>query len=282
LLAFEKLLTDAGVRLRYDTRVCAVRKDAGRITHLIVENKSGRSAVACGAVVDATGDADVCAQAGEQTESLDSNVLCGWFYRLQDGVLRQERLSHWFSSTGRKEGAVGPFFRGDNADDVTAQLLGSRELIRRRLAALGARHPQSDICPLMLPSIAGFRMTRRLVGAFSLGVGHKHQWFDDAIGLTGDWREAGPVYVLPFRILAGVANRNLLAAGRCVSVDTTLWDCTRAIPTCVATGEAAGAAAALAVQEHGAEVQTLPVAPLQERLRRRGALLDPRLAAPAS
>lgn len=282
LLALEKLLTDAGVRIWYDTRVCAARRDADRVTHLIVENKSGRSAVGCGAVVDATGDADICAFAGEQTESLDSNVLCGWFYRLQDGVLHQERLSHWFSSTGQKEGAVGPFFRGDNAEDVTAQLLGSRELIRRRLAALAARHPQADICPLMLPGIAGFRMTRRLVGAFSLGACHKHQWFDDTVGLTGDWREAGPVYALPLRILSGVANRNLLAAGRCVSVDTTLWDCTRAIPTCVVTGEAAGTAAGMAVQEHRSDVQTLPVAQLQERLRERGALLDPRLTAPCS
>ncbi len=50
-----------------------------------MENKSGRTAVACHSVVDASGDADICYLAGEETESLDSNVLCGWFYHLDQG-----------------------------------------------------------------------------------------------------------------------------------------------------------------------------------------------------
>jgi rRNA maturation endonuclease Nob1 len=47
---------------------------------VILENKDGRSAVACRTVVDASGDADVCARCGERTTSLAANVLAGWFF----------------------------------------------------------------------------------------------------------------------------------------------------------------------------------------------------------
>jgi hypothetical protein len=276
-LAIEKLVTDSGVAMLYDTRVCAVCRDADRITHLIVENKSGRSAIACRAVVDATGDADVCWLAGEETESLDSNVLCGWFYTLRDGILHLNALSHPYNADAGKQDLDGPFFRGDDAAQVTAQILGARDLIRKRVAALRRDRPDSDIQVFAPPAIACFRMTRRLVGALSLGERHIHTWFDDAVGLTGDWRRKGPVYSIPLASLTGVRNHNLLAAGRCISADTTVWDVTRAIPTCAVTGEAAGAAAALAVRLTSGNVSRLSIAALQRELRVRGVLIEPEL-----
>lgn len=282
LLALEKLVVDSDIKLLYDTRLCAVRREKERITHLVIENKSGRSAIACQTVVDATGDADVCSLAGEETESLDSNVLCGWFYHLDSRGLHLHSLSNNFSPYALREGAQGPFFRGDDADQVTAQVLGSRELIRQRLGQLRTQHPNEDIQPVSPPAIACFRMTRRLVSSFSLGERHVHQWFEDAVGLTGDWRKRGPVYTLPLRALRGAKNRNLLAAGRCISADTTAWDVTRAIPTCAVTGEAAGAAAATAAKHNAGDVHALSISMLQDHLRRQGALLDPTLVSPAS
>jgi len=277
LLALEKLVLTAGVKLLYDTRVCAVRREHDRVTHLVVENKSGRQAVACRTVVDATGDADVCYLAGEATESLDSNVLCGWFYLLKDGVPYLQPLSNRYAPDCGKAESEGPFLRGDDGDEVTAHLVGSRDLLRRRLAEWRAKHPGSAIEPFLPATIACFRMTRRLVADFSLSERNMHQWFDDAVGLTGDWRKPGPVYALPFRSLRGVCNRNLLTAGRCLSADTTVWDVTRAIPTCAVTGEAAGTAAALAVRDVVGDVQALDVARLQARLREQHVLLDPAL-----
>jgi hypothetical protein len=277
LLAIEHLVAGAGVKLLYDTRVCAVRREAGRITHLIVENKSGRSAVACGGVVDATGDADVCFLAGEATESLDTNVLAGWFYHLASDGLRLNCLSKAFSPCAAKEGAEGPFLRGDDAEQVTAHVLGTRDMIRECLAGLRARHPAEDIQIVNPPTIPCFRMTRRLVGSFSLGEQHVHEWFDDAVGLTGDWRKPGPVYAVPWRALRGVANSNLLAAGRCISSDATAWDVTRAIPTCAVTGAAAGVASALAARRTAGDAGVLSVSELQNALRSQGFLLDPAL-----
>jgi len=280
-LALEQLVTDAGVHLLYDTRVCQVGREGDRITHLIVENKGGRAAIGCRDVVDATGDADICRLAGERTESLDSNVLSAWFYTVRNGVLHQHQLSHAYSPSADRQGATGPFFCGDDGEQVTAQILGSRQLMRARLADMRARDPHANVQVIMPPTIACFRMTRRLVGDFSLSQGHMHQWFDDAVGLTGDWRKAGPVYSLPLRMLRAGRNRNLLAAGRCVSADTTVWDCTRAIPSCAVTGEAAGTAAAIAAQEAAGDLNALDIRRLQARLRRQGGLLDPALVRPA-
>ena len=200
-LALERLLLDAGVRILYDTRVCAVAGTGPGIDHVVVENKSGRSAITCGTVVDATGDADICHLAGEQTESLDSNVLAGWFYTLSGGELKLRVLSNRYNADAQREGAQGPFFRGDDAEQVTAQVLGTQELTRQMLADLRRRSPDTDVELIMPPSIACFRMTRRLVGAVSLSESDRHVWHDDMIGYTSDWRRRGPVYAIPLRAL---------------------------------------------------------------------------------
>ena len=277
LFALEKLVVDSGVKLLYDTRFCAIQRNDRRLSHVIVENKSGRSALACGTVIDATGDADLSFLAGEKTESLDSNVACGWYYTFKDGALERHAHSNPYCSLGTREGGHGPFFRGDDGDQVTGHILKSRELARTKLAKLRAMHPGKDIQLITPATIACFRMTRRLVSQFSLSESHRHQWFDDAIGLTGDWRKAGPVYAIPARTLFGTKHTNLLTAGRCMSADTSVWDVTRSIPTCVVTGEAAGTAAALAIKLTDSNVQTLDIQILQKQLQAQGVLLNPEL-----
>lgn len=280
LLALEAWLLKAGAGLLYDTRLCAVQRTGDRITHVIVENKSGRSVIACRAVIDASGDADVCWLAGEETESLDSNVAAAWFYFLKDGSLNLRKSSHAFSSTLKTEGLRCKGYRGDDAESVTRMILESRDLIRRELSLLATQNPGCDIQPFAPPTIPCFRATRRLVGSRSLGEKDMHVWRDDAVGLTGDWRRRGPVFAITLDMLQGVKNNNLLSTGRCMSADTSIWDCTRVIPTCAVTGEAAGLAAAMAVKDHGGDLSALRIPALQERLRAQGNLLAPELVAP--
>ncbi len=277
MLALEKLVLDAGVTLAYDTRVCSVGKNDGRISHVLIENKDGRSALAAGVVVDATGDADIGFQAGEPTRSLDSNSLAGWFYTLRNGKLCLEKFSQRFSRKACKEDGEGPFFRGDKASQVTGHILGTRERIREQLRRYREHHPEDEIQPMVLPTLACFRMTRCVSGSFALSADHVHQWFDDAVGLTGDWRKAGPVFAVPFRCLRTVRHTNLLVAGRCISVDNSVWDTIRAIPACVMTGEAAGTAAAMAARDYHGDLSLLDVKALQAQLRTQGVLLDPDL-----
>ena len=62
--------------------------------------------------------------------------------------------------------------------------------------------------------------------------------------------------------------KNLLVAGRCISVTDAMWDITRVIPDCAVTGEAAGVAAALS-----RDFTTIDIAELQAELSRRGVKL---------
>ncbi|MFA7256573.1 MAG: FAD-dependent oxidoreductase [Kiritimatiellales bacterium] len=277
MLALEEILIESGVELFYDTRFCDVRREGTRITHVIVENKSGRSALAGSVFIDATGDADVCVCSGEETVSLESNVITGWFYTLTQGELKLHKLSKKYSPIAGTENAEGPFFRGDDAEHVTKHILQTRALLRNRLAEFRASHLPQDTQVLMPAMIACFRMTRRLAGGFTLAGSHMHQWFDDTIGLTGDWRQPGPVFAIPFRCLQAMRNSNLLVAGRCISVDNTAWDVLRAIPPCVVTGEAAGTAAALAASHAHGDIRMIDFGALKKQLCAQGVLLDPTL-----
>ena len=279
-LALDEVLKSAGVEPWYDTRVCSVMRSGDRITHLVVENKDGRSAIACDVAVDATGDADVCTLAGESTETLSTNVLAGWHYAIDDGRIVLRKMSRRFSDSGLEEGSEGPFFTGVDARGLTRHAIESRSLVRERLAAFRAEHPDRDVQPFALPAIPNVRMTRRLRGEATLEGEDAHRWFEDAIGLTGDWRHPGPVWSIPYRTIRAVEHANLLVAGRCISSAGRAWDVTRAIPACAVTGEAAGMAAAMAARGR-ADARALDVGALQTRLRSRGAILDRRLAQPA-
>lgn len=54
----------AGIHPLYETRAIDVQVHDNRITHVILQNKSGLHAVPAGAVIDATGDADIAAWSG--------------------------------------------------------------------------------------------------------------------------------------------------------------------------------------------------------------------------
>lgn len=70
-VVIEKLIA-AGVDILLHTMVVAVQTAGPAVTHLIIENKSGRSAVAARWFIDATGDGDVAYKAGAQWEKGDA------------------------------------------------------------------------------------------------------------------------------------------------------------------------------------------------------------------
>lgn len=281
MLALEKWILDAGVELMYDTRLCEIHRRDDKISHVIVEDKGGRSALACGAVIDATGDADVCHLAGEPTETLDGNVLAGWFYTLREDSLNLHAMTRAYSKDGSQNDKGAPFFRGDDPAQVTAQLVGSRALALEKVAEMRERNPEEEIQIFNVPTQPCFRMTRRLDAPFSMSESHKHEYFEDTVGLISDWRRAGPVYPMALRSLLAPKHRNLLAVGRCMGADTSVWDVTRCFPGCCMSGEAAGVAAALAVRESRGDAHDLPAEKVQRHLIKEGNLLDPKLAQPA-
>jgi len=82
----------------------------------------------------------------------------------------------------------------------------------------------------------------------------------------------GESYGIPYRSLTPQKLCNVLVAGRCISTDRHVQSSVRVMPGCFITGQAAGVAAAIAV-ENRTDTRGVPVAELQRRLKAAGAYL---------
>ncbi|MDO4739498.1 MAG: FAD-dependent oxidoreductase [Eubacteriales bacterium] len=269
MLACEELLLQAGVQLLYDVRLSGAHSEGGKLTSLSVETKKGRVLLTAGAYVDATGDADLCFFANEPTVDDDTNRRTGWY--ISGEASGQTQLHILSDPLWQPIPQDSRLYSGTDPEDVTQQLIDGRKWILRDAQELAKERP--GLYPMMIPTLAGFRMTRRLDAFPFSEFGHEGVWFSDAIGMIGNWKKAGPRYTIPYRCIAGVANDNLYAAGRCCSAKKDGWDLTRVIPTCAVTGQAAGCAAAmqaLSGKRPGAQE-------LQARLIADGVPMDPSL-----
>jgi hypothetical protein len=133
----------------------------------------------------------------------------------------------------------------------------------------------------------GVRESRRIFGRYRLSredvlAGRK---FDDAIAQCGapiedhhagdqtrwEYLADGDTYQIPYRCLLPQSVEGLLVAGRCLSADHDAHASVRSMGQCMAMGQAAGAAAALASAQ-GLPPSELPVEKLQSSLREIGGL----------
>ena len=131
--------------------------------------------------------------------------------------------------------------------------------------------------------ILGVRETRHIKGEYTLTgadtvEGHH---FDDSIAADasaldihdpkgGDVDfQSLPPYEIPYRCLLPMGIEGLLVAGRCISADHDAHARSRNMPACMATGQAAGIAAAVAIDE-GVAVRKVNVGRVQAILREMG------------
>lgn len=135
----------------------------------------------------------------------------------------------------------------------------------------------------------GVRETRRIMGQYRLTSEDvlSARQFDDQIGLCGapmedhhdgadtKWQYLpdGSCVGIPFRTLIPMESENLLVAGRCFSASHVAHSSVRSMAQCMAMGEAAGVAAAMAVKQEGDTGQIDP-AVLRKKLTESGAKLN--------
>lgn len=267
----EKLLVKEGVSIMYGTYVVSTEVKDSKITHLVTENKSGRQAYKVCSVVDATGDCDIALFSGEDTRIYGKkNKLAAWYYSVgKDGYKLRELGAAEFTDSeinNSTELLADMRFSGVDAKEISEMVIMSHastfnDFLKKR-----------DTDPLFLPvnimTIPQLRMTRCIVGEYTQTIDEEHKYFEDSIGMVGNWRERGPVYEVPFRTLYGKKIKNLITAGRTTSSDDELWDIMRVIPCCAVTGQAAGTAAAMCD-----DFPSLDVKRLQEKLISDGVVL---------
>lgn len=130
----------------------------------------------------------------------------------------------------------------------------------------------------------GTRDSRKIVGAYQLTGDdvRSEARFADSVGIFPEFLDGygvlllpttGRYFQIPFGILVPQEVDNLLVAGRCVAGDRISHAATRSQMCCAVTGQAAGAAAAVAVRD-GRTTGGVDVARVQTELRRQGVRLD--------
>ena len=269
----EQLLIEEGVDIMYGSYVVATELSGNRINKLFVENKSGRCEYTVTNVVDATGDCDIAYFAGAPTETFkQGNVLAAWYYYTGKEGLKLKLLGasdvpeEEKNESNKREYLVKKRFLGLDAEEISEMTILSHKALLNDWLKL--RESDKTAYPCTIATTPQIRMTRRIVGEYTLLHTEEHKYFPDSIGMISNWKKRGPIYEVPFGTLFSRSVPNLICAGRCVSVGETMWDIMRVIPCCAVTGEAAGLAAALTD-----DFTTIDLELLQKKLTERGARL---------
>ncbi|MBN1321913.1 MAG: FAD-dependent oxidoreductase [Thermoleophilia bacterium] len=221
--AAERMAVEAGVELLYHTLVVDVlwEKPETELKGVVIENKSGRSAIRARMVVDASGDADVAARAGVEFEYGDgkggaqamttifkiNNVVSG--PALADAI----RNMRGHLVTARESGRYG-FSRVDpvvfpslpegtvsvnlvsvrglrathGAEFSAAEVEGRRQVFEYLRALRDCVPGFEKACLVAISPQIGVRETRRILGEYVLGGDEvvAGATFEDGIGL-GAW-----------------------------------------------------------------------------------------------
>ena len=348
-LVIDEMCREAGVQVMLHSYISNVVMDGNRIRAVIVENKSGRQAVAGSVFIDATGDADIAFRAGAPTthgrpfdgrgESMGSFFHLAGFEpvdaerakELQELIRREmeDGRFHFYNAgflarnTHHKDHTSANMTRfggnSDDAADMTRAELSIRRDVWELVRFLRAKVPGFENVYVQQSSPqVGPRESRQIVGPYAL-TGQdvvRGQKFEDAIArgswwvdihcplgntypvhlCTGDcpkneecpywsaqhermfpnraslYPPQGDWYDIPYRCLLSVGVPNLLSSGRCISATHEGMAGSRVMGTCVAIGQAAGTAAAMAVT-FGVLPAQVDVRNLQETLRKDGQLV---------
>jgi len=281
IYAADQMLKEAGVRVLYQTWACEPVVDNSSIKAIVIQNKAGRQAIATKVVIDATGDGDIFAGAGESFE-LERVHPWLWFEMANVEAAAVPRRGLFFHTPGGGrvlvpwggEARVNRKIDATDPAEVSAALTDGRDMVMNEAGRLRSTVPgfENATVSLMADQL-GITESRRLQGDYVMTREDLDRRFDDVIARTGHWTKYDCVYNIPYRSLLPRSLDNLLVAGRCISVDHRVHHATKEIPPCMATGQAAGTAAALAIQS-GDSVKELDVAVLQKQLRAQSAILD--------
>ncbi len=279
-MALTEILHEAGVDILFDTVVSMPVMDGKLCEGVVVMNKSGMEFYGAKMVVDATGDADVLYRAGVPTvqgnnfhtysliganmRSLESAYTHQDFGKLQTNY--HGGASNLYGG-GHPEGK--PFWKGTDGWDVT------NYEVENQLEALAKlkEDDRSKRDVLQMPTMPQFRTTRRIDGDFTMNVERDaYVHFEDSVCAICDFDRNDYLYEVPLRCLVHHEYPNLITAGRIAAGEGYAWDVLRVIPPAILTGQAAGAACAMAIDQNAA-VSSVDIAELQQHLERENVLI---------
>jgi ribulose 1,5-bisphosphate synthetase/thiazole synthase len=292
-----EMLREAGVEILTHAMVCDPILEDGVVRGAYLETKKGRVAVRAKVTVDGTADADLAFRAGCPCDDETHDVTLGFRLSGVDkakveafGKENPEESKRIFAeaktlNNGRLPGQ-GWYMKGVDVADPES-LTEAENRFRRDCYAslfyLRENMPGYENARVAetLPQI-GVRQGRRIKGGYTLTDEdiRASRHFEDGIARLGSYLLGYELYGvpylhydIPYRCLIPEGLEGLIVSGRCISGDYLATNTLRLIVPCFATGQAAGAAAALAVK-HGVEPRNVDTAELRSLLSDQGVPLE--------
>ncbi len=271
-----EMVAEAGIDVFCHSWAVNAVMDGATARGVVFESKSGRQAILADQVVDATGDGDLLGAAGAEHERRIYHIglpcRIGNLDRVdKDAASRARRPRHLGGVTPIR-GVNWVNMHGPDADGLDVAALSRLELNHRRQIwkQVGEIRRTPGYDPVYLLETApqlGVRITRILSGLHTMKMSDVKagRRFDDVVGVGGAWGCDHQPWQIPYGALVPRNVENLLASGRCISCEPRMADLIRVIPICFVTGQAAGCAAAMAVED-GCRVRQVEVPRLQKLL----------------
>ena len=271
----DDMLLESGVDLYYGQSVVDAETENARIKHILIATKSGLKRLAAKVYIDCTGDGDLAAFAGAGFVAGNGS---GTF---QPGTLR------YYPAVDAEDKILN---YGDNKNHVPLNTTDSDSITRSEIASrkmIFDRMKNGDRIMAVAPAVAP-REGRRIAGITEMNVEdyYNGKVFEDSVCYSY-WfvdihREGQAAYIkyithdkTPTIRLSSMISRdisNLMMAGRCVSSDRETNSSLRVKASCMAMGQAAGTAAAIAIRD-GVEPKAVPADKVKEALDKNGAII---------
>ena len=303
---------EAGAELLLHCWVAGPIMEGNTVRGVMVETKSGRQAILAKVVIDSTGDGDLLPYVGTETVDYmrpGSRIAqFGWIYWMCNVDLKKfdafqsSQPEAYREAVGKimAEGGSAFFCRGllEHQKGVVwvHRLIGSlhqTEPVEMTYIDVSARSKAVKSWELMKKYMPGFEDSfimqtnpqlgtsggLRIVGEYYLTEEDmdRDEPYEDTIAIfpdndRGESSLKHPATYIPYRALLPKGVEGLLVACRACSMDHEFSEFFNLIPHCMCFGQAAGAAAAIAVKE-GLRVQDVPFAELRQALLEGGAIL---------
>ena len=301
-------LDEVGCKYLVHTRAIDTVVEGDRITGVVVATKQGPAVVRAKAIVDCTGDADVAYYAGAETikevGSLSPMTLCLNLTNVTReqvskanirDIARQAKKKYPLIPDGWGLGKVsnsnsfyinhagtrdlGQFDATDPVERTQAECQSRRQVLQMILAMREFGGEELKGIELIgTGTQMGVRETRRVKGPYILTEedaleGRK---FDDVIAWRSGFLDIGfvrlskmKIHDVPYRAILPEKLEGLLMAGRCISATHIAASAGKSMGNCIATGHAAGLAAAMSAKKQCLP-RELKVDQLQDALRADG------------
>ncbi|MCD6393239.1 MAG: FAD-dependent oxidoreductase [Planctomycetes bacterium] len=299
---------EVGCEYLVDTRAVDAVMQGGRIAGVVVATKNGLAKIEAKIVVDCTGDADIAYYAGAETMkelgNLSPMTLCLNLTNITSQQLGRVKMktvadkarskyplipgswglgkvsnatSFYINHAGTRD--ISQFDATDPFQRSEAECASRRQVLQMVLAMREfGGEPLKDIELIGTGPQMGVRETRRVKGPYILTEEDalKGNTFADVIAWRSGYLDIGfvrfskmKVHDVPYRSIIPVKIDGLLMAGRCISATHVAASAGKSMGNCVATGHAAGLAAAMSAKK-GILPRDVNVSQLQDQLRKDG------------